>query len=336
MSLSPSDIRNYEFSAQMRGYDKAEVDNFLEQIAQAFDLVKQENGKLLAVLETLRAQVSTLVQNEDIIKNAAIDARRNANLTINDAKKDAQALLAKAKEEIEKMASLKVKKLKNLEQQIKQIEQSKKEYLGKLRVLVSSHLELVEKESVSELKEEITPSETKDTPAPDVTADKMEKIEESVKYDNSFDIRTTVHGDLVDEPIQVEEREEALADALRKLYQAKKSLPPDLTEQIEGKPEPIPSLASPKKKWMETNARAEEVPPEYIARKKGDDPAPSGRGLADSNSMEPNPMLMEEIEEAKKTPAAKRSSSGRLDVAKEFDEIAARFNEEMNKAEKRK
>ena len=46
MDLSPNDIRNYEFPSQMRGYDKEEVDNLLEQVAAALEEARQQNLKL--------------------------------------------------------------------------------------------------------------------------------------------------------------------------------------------------------------------------------------------------------------------------------------------------
>jgi len=342
MTLTPNDIRSFEFSNQMRGYDKEEVDNFLEKIAQEFELANQDNAKMLMELDTLRVQVSNLKQNEEIIKSAGIDARRNADLTINNAKKEARTILDKAKEEIEKFAELKKKKIQEIEAHIKRIEQNRKTYLTKLRTLVSSHLELVEKESVSEVRDVMSqPGNIKVTESKDITPDKMETIGGPVadkdaddKTDVPMELRTTVHGDSVDEPDRVEEGDVALTDALRKYHQIKEAHPPYIKDKDEDHPEPIPSLASPKKKWAETNTRAEEVPPEFIAKNQGEQSVPP---RSNPPSMEPNPVLMEEMEAAaspKTTP--KTGRTGKVDVAREFDEIAAKFNEEMDKAEKKK
>ena len=341
MTLTPNDIRSFEFSNQMRGYDKEEVDNFLEKIAQEYELTKQENVKMQMELDTLRLQVSGLVQNEDIIKSAAIDARRNADQTINSAKKEAQIILDKAKEEIEKFAELKKKKIQDIEAHIHKMEQNRKTYLTKLRTLVSSHLELVEKESVSEVRDAMShSSDIKITESKDITPNKTDTIAGTIedkedKTDVPMVLRTTVHGDLADEPDRVEEGDVALTDALRKYQQVKEVHPPYIKDKDEDHPEPIPSLASPKKKWAETTTRAEEVPLGFVTK----DTIETARRLQQSNSssMEPNPVLMEEAVVAapsKSTPRTGRT--GKVDVAREFDEIAAKFNEEMDKAEKKK
>ena len=103
MDLSPNDIRNYEFPSQMRGYDKDEVDSLLEQIAAAMEEIKQVNLNLSMELDSVKGQLQGLRQFEDTIKSAAIDARRNADLTMDNAKQEAELLLGKAKNEAEKI-----------------------------------------------------------------------------------------------------------------------------------------------------------------------------------------------------------------------------------------
>lgn len=341
MVLTPNDIRSFEFPSKMRGYDKEEVDNFLEQIAQELEQSRQENVKLQTELDSLRMQVSNLKQNEDIIKSAAIDARRNADQTMAVAKKEAQALLAKAKEEIDKFSELKKKKIQEIDSHIKKIEHNRKTYLTKLRTLVSSHLEQFERESVSDARESLSaPGDLRITESKDITPEKMETIGGEVadeKTEVSMELRTTVHGDSAEEPDKVEEGDIDLANALRKYKQVKEARPSYVKDEDEDKPEPVPSLASPKKKWAETTTRAEDVPPGFVTKDQKETPAPPPqRKPSDSQSMEPNPVLMEEMEANQPPPPPKSGRTGKIDVSREFDEIAAKFNEEMDKAENKR
>jgi hypothetical protein len=52
--------------------------------------------------------------------------------------------------------------------------------------------------------------------------------------------------------------------------------------------------------------------------------------------MEPNPVLMEEMEANQPPPPPRSGKTGKIDVAREFDEIAAKFNEELDKAENKR
>ncbi len=144
MELSPNDIRNVEFPTQMRGYDKEAVDNFMEQAATVLESHKQENLKLSMEIESVKIQLAGLKQFEDAIKNAAIDARRNADMTMSNARKEAENLMAKAHAEATQILASRVHKKDELDHQIEKLETIRGSYYSKLRGLISSHLEWIE------------------------------------------------------------------------------------------------------------------------------------------------------------------------------------------------
>ena len=144
MDLSPNDIRNYEFANKMRGYSKDEVDDFRELVAAALEALKQENLKLSIEIDSLKTQLAGLRQFEDTIKSAAIDARRNADLTVANAKREAELLLSRAKTEAMEIIGSRAQKVGEIEDQITKLQFAKKSYLSKLRNLSKSHLEVLE------------------------------------------------------------------------------------------------------------------------------------------------------------------------------------------------
>lgn len=151
MELTPNDIRNFEFPAKVRGYDKDAVDNFREQVALTLENLKQENLKLSMEIESVKTQLVGLKQFEDTIKDAAIDARRNADSTMANAKKEAEVLVAKAQAEADKQTSHLSKHKTELEAQVAKLELLKKTYLVKLNGLIQSHLEWVQEMTKVEL-----------------------------------------------------------------------------------------------------------------------------------------------------------------------------------------
>lgn len=151
MDLSPNDIRNFEFGTQMRGYDKDAVDNFKEQVAQTIELLKQENLRLSMEGDSVRVQLAGLKQFEDAIKNAAIDARRNADMTIANAKSEAELIVKRATAEVDQLLSGRTQRHAELETAIQKLELTRKSYLSKLRQLITSHLEWVQELAQAEL-----------------------------------------------------------------------------------------------------------------------------------------------------------------------------------------
>ncbi len=151
MDLSPNDIRNFEFGSQMRGYDKDAVDNFKEQVAQTIEALKQENLRLSMEGDSVKLQLAGLKQFEDAIKNAAIDARRNADMTIANAKSEAELIVRRATNEVEQLMSGRTQRHAELETAIQKLELTRKSYLSKLRQLITSHLEWVQELAHAEL-----------------------------------------------------------------------------------------------------------------------------------------------------------------------------------------
>ncbi len=141
--LSPNDIRNYEFSNQMRGYDKDEVREFLEQVAVTLETLKQENLKLSMQADSLKSQLEAVKQFETAIKDAAIDARKNADQTIANAKKQAEEILEQANKEVEEAVGSREQRIRQVEAQLVKLEATRTNYLSKLRDMIESHRDLI-------------------------------------------------------------------------------------------------------------------------------------------------------------------------------------------------
>lgn len=159
--LSPNEIRNYEFPNQMRGYDKDEVREFLAQVATAHDNLKQENLKLSMEIESLKTQLESLKKFEEAIKDAAIDARRNADQTISDARQKAEEMLSQAKAQADQIVGSRADEARHLDEQITKLEEARSSYLEELRQLIDSHRTMIN--DIAELK---APERPQPTPAP--------------------------------------------------------------------------------------------------------------------------------------------------------------------------
>lgn len=166
MELSATEIRNHRFASQLRGYDKTEVDTFKEQVANVLEQTKQELIRVTMELEAIKLQMSGFKQFEETIKNAAIDARRNADATVASAKKDAEQLLQKANEEIERLKVAHRLAMAESEAKLQNMDQVRTTYLQKLRAVISSHLEMVESQVKSDFKAEPAPTRAAPIAAP--------------------------------------------------------------------------------------------------------------------------------------------------------------------------
>ena len=87
--LRPIDIQNKEFEKKLKGYNCDEVDDFLDVVIQDYELLCKI-GLLTETVERYKQMENTMQKSIDIAKQAAEDAKRNAET-------EANAIISKAK-----------------------------------------------------------------------------------------------------------------------------------------------------------------------------------------------------------------------------------------------
>jgi len=344
MALTPNDIRNYEFSNQMRGYDKEEVDDFLEQTAKVLEEVKQENLKLSMEIDSLKSQLAGLRQFEDTIKSAAIDARRNADQTIANAKKEAELIISQAKSEAGKMINTQSSKISELENQISKLELTKKSFISKIRNLLNSHMDMIDDIAKADIKKNLTGDEIEVTDSMEVDQKKMETIatppqEEAITTEEANAVETIIPVDAEqttpsEEPSQETEKniDPELAAALEK-YQAQTA-----EKAIDEKKAPLKQDAPPKPgEFVETTQRAEDIPPGFIGKESDivQNPKAVGTDKLKISTEAPEKHIEHNNIDIDQSPEkAKENKITPDNIAEALDSVAAKFEEEMDKAEK--
>ena len=369
MDLSPNDIRNYNFPSQMRGYDKEEVDNLLEQVAVALEDARQQNLKLSMEVGTLRTQFTALKEFEDTIKNAAIDARRNADSTIANAKKEAQEIIAKVKEQVEQLATSYQAKKAETEKQMARLEQVKRSYISELRSLINCHLDMVDEIATADIKKDIHGDSGDDpvdeprgasdsggievTESEDMTRQKVETLADKPPDENRDDDEA-----FGEEPqgATTEERppvasmpkpvDPELAAALAKYKAQAEKRVEDLDPEDFGPAPPQGTI-------VETDRAAEEIPPGFIA-KLADAELKRSRAVtrprldeftdeaAESDSSGLSPDAQDRPTEHNAIDIDHPSGEDRArttvtpsELAQALDSVVKKFEQELDKAEKR-
>ena len=116
MALTPMDIHNQEFNTKMRGYDRNEVDSFLDSVVDSFsdaldkniDL-RNENTNLKMKINDLSEKLAKYDEHKESLNRSLILAQENAEKVEKDAQQKAKEILANAGKE----AAAKTKELQN-------------------------------------------------------------------------------------------------------------------------------------------------------------------------------------------------------------------------------
>ncbi len=144
MRITPVDIRNQQFGKSFRGYDPSEVDSYLEMVCSTLeDLIKENAG----LKEKLSSVESTLIGYRDLegnLKAALVTAQKSAEEIRENATKEAQLLMRETKLKADRNLEETHNTLSGLKKQIADLQNTKREYLARLKSLVETHLRVLE------------------------------------------------------------------------------------------------------------------------------------------------------------------------------------------------
>jgi cell division initiation protein len=111
MKITPLDIQQMVFRSRFRGYDKEEVNRFLEELAQTVEELNRVNAILREKIVFLEQQVAELKRTETTLSNTLVSAQslaedvkrtaqREADLVMKEAELKAGELIRQARVEL--------------------------------------------------------------------------------------------------------------------------------------------------------------------------------------------------------------------------------------------
>ena len=101
--LTAQDIHEKDFARGRKGYDMDEVDAFLDEVVNDFDLLSRENQELNARIEALNKQVESYRGMENSMMHTMVTVHKAAEDITDKAKREAEELYAKTRQEADEM-----------------------------------------------------------------------------------------------------------------------------------------------------------------------------------------------------------------------------------------
>lgn len=152
MKITPLDIQQAGFKVRMRGYDRQEVDSFLDAITEDYEALVRENNSLrekVAESENQLAELrkkevtlnNTLMRAQDLVEEMKHAAQKDAELVLKEAELKAEGMIHSAREE---MAAIK--------REILELQKQRVLFLEKVRSVIRIFQRVVELEDRDEEK----------------------------------------------------------------------------------------------------------------------------------------------------------------------------------------
>jgi cell division initiation protein len=97
MSLTPVEIRHVGLGRRLIGYDRSAVDALLEEIEASFEDVWRDRADALDQVERLEAELARTRELETLLRNTLMSAERAADEMRSQARKEAELLVEEAR-----------------------------------------------------------------------------------------------------------------------------------------------------------------------------------------------------------------------------------------------
>lgn len=149
MKITPIDIQQVGFGVRFRGYDRKEVDHFLDTLAQDYEVLIKENQEIREKTASLEIQVMELKKKEAMLNSILIGVQKVVDDMKQNAQKEVSLLIKEAELKAEEITKGARDERLRLQNEIEDLRRQKVLFLEKIRSVVRAFektLELEEKD----------------------------------------------------------------------------------------------------------------------------------------------------------------------------------------------
>lgn len=141
--LTPLDIHNQEFKRSFRGYNEDEIDEFLDKVVKDYEQLYRENVELKETIDRLKTKVEHFQHIENTLHNTLVVAQETAEEVKLNAKKEAELILKEAKINGQRLVDEATQKVRQRVAEYEELQQQSQLYRTKMRTIVLTQLELL-------------------------------------------------------------------------------------------------------------------------------------------------------------------------------------------------
>lgn len=143
MAFTPSEIKNKTFTRVKTGLEPTEVESYLEQLSNEIERLKEDKAQLEKVIEDKETNIQSYKDVHQSVSDALIQAKQAGEETKEAANKEADATIAKAKSEADRIVNDAVEKARRLSFQTEDMKRQSKIFRSRFRMLVEAQLDLL-------------------------------------------------------------------------------------------------------------------------------------------------------------------------------------------------
>ena len=144
MKITPIEIQQQQFKVRFRGFDVREVDRFLEQMTDTFELLQQENENAQNEIRRIKLESQGYKEREETFKRAMLNSQKVLDEMKENARKSAELIIANAEVKAEKILNRAHKRLAQLHDDIAELKRQRIQIEVQIRSTIEAHTKLLE------------------------------------------------------------------------------------------------------------------------------------------------------------------------------------------------
>lgn len=143
MPFTPNEIKNKEFTKVKNGLEPAEVSDYLTQLSNEIERLKEEKKQLEKVVEERDTNIKSYQQVHQSVSDALVQAQQAGEQVKVAANKEAEATIAKAQAQADVIVNDAIEKARHLSFQTEDMKRQSKVFRSRFRMLVEAQLDLL-------------------------------------------------------------------------------------------------------------------------------------------------------------------------------------------------
>lgn len=144
MRFTPLNIKRQEFKTSMRGYDKEEVQDFLDQAASDMEELIKENDALKKEVEDNREKLSEYKRIEKNLQDTLLKAQENSSRAAESAKKQTSLMIKEAEVKASQIIEQARQQANELRGSLVSLREERDLILAKLKAIINTQSNLLE------------------------------------------------------------------------------------------------------------------------------------------------------------------------------------------------
>lgn len=131
--LTALDARRYDFGNALRGYDRARVDQFREQVAEELERLARSNQELDGAMRRADEQLRSFQERDRAINEALVSAQQLRADIREQAEREAQLLVREAQAEGDRQLAAVREQIRRAEDELQALWRTRRAFIAQLR-----------------------------------------------------------------------------------------------------------------------------------------------------------------------------------------------------------